>query len=66
VETTDDERRRPILASQAGRRAMSAFTRFAARDITARGGRVFPSARQAATVLNRREATVPQQPHVSR
>lgn len=45
-------------------RATSTRIRFAARDITARGGRFFPSARQAATVVRKRAAIVPQHPHV--
>ena len=52
--------------SQAGPRAMSALTRFAARDIRVRGGCRCPAAWQAAIVLNKREAIVPQQWHVSR
>jgi len=44
-------------------RAMSALIRSAARDITSRGGRLFPSARQAATVLRKRATIVPQQAH---
>jgi hypothetical protein len=44
-------------------RAMSLRTRSAARDITSRGGRFFPSARQTATVLLRRAAIFPQHLH---
>ena len=41
----------------------AARIRSAARDITSRGGRLFPSARQAATVVRRRAAIVPQHAH---
>ncbi len=44
-------------------RAISTRIRSAARDITSRGGRLFPSARHTAIVFLRRAAIVPQHAH---